>query len=147
MPAVMGEGLNPLKVQHRMTFANTHFRGTAPTQILGNFYVIGPQTDQPQSEDLPFVHDHVVAAVPQRSGGEYVTHYRGFLVLCTEQGIVSGACVPTFSPLPGNGVLPLATTVNGQPLTSVEAVEAAADGGLVVLVDTGAILVGTISGR
>jgi hypothetical protein len=42
----------------------------------------------------------------------------------------------------------LATTVNGQLLTSVEAiVEAAAAAGLVTLQDTGAVLVGTISGK
>jgi hypothetical protein len=37
--------------------------------------------------------------------------------------------------------------VNGQTLTSVEAIEAAVDAGLVTLLDTGAVLVGTISGR
>jgi hypothetical protein len=49
--------------------------------------------------------------------------------------------VPTFS-----GGLPLATTVNGQPLTSVEAIEAAATAGLVMLVPAG-VLVGAISGQ
>jgi len=37
--------------------------------------------------------------------------------------------------------------VNGQMLTSVEAIEAAADAGLVTLLDTGAVLVGMISGK
>jgi hypothetical protein len=63
------------------------------------------------------------------------------LVLCSEQGIVIGACVPTLS----QGT-PLATTVNGQPLTSVEAIEAAAAAGLVTLFPAGPI-VGAISGN
>jgi len=54
--------------------------------------------------------------------------------------------VPTFSPLP-TGVIPLATTVNGQLLTSVEVIEAAAEAGLVTLLDTGQPIVGTVSGR
>jgi hypothetical protein len=32
-------------------------------------------------------------------------------------------------------------------LTSVEAIEAAADAGLITLLDTGAVLIGTISGK
>jgi hypothetical protein len=67
-------------------------------------------------------------------------------VLCSEQGIVSGACVPTFSPLPGGPTIPLATTVNGQSLTSVEAIEAAAEAGFVTLLPAG-VLVGAISGN
>jgi hypothetical protein len=136
-------------VQYRMTFfgGEKSLAGAVPAERLGNFYVIGPQTDEPQSQTAPFVHDHVVAAAPRQNGGEYIPLYRGILVLCSEQGIVSGACVPTFSPLPGGGVIPLATTVNGQMLTSAEAVEAAADAGLVVLFDTGSVIVGAISGR
>jgi hypothetical protein len=46
-------------------------------------------------------------------------------------------------------VLPFATTVNGGPLTSSAAIEAAADAGLVALVDLGptAVIVGSISGN
>ena len=36
------------------------------------------------------------------------------------EGLASGTCVGTLSPLEGLGTLPLATTVNGQMLTSVE---------------------------
>src|SRR5215218_9357463 len=66
---------------------------------------------------------------------------------CAVLRLESGACVATLSPLEGVGLLPLATTVNGQLLTSVEAIEAAAAAGLVTLQDTGAVLVGTISGK
>ena len=136
-------------VEYRMTFTGgaKPLRGNVPTENLGAFYVIGPQTDTPQSLDHPFMHDHVVAAVPRQNGGEYTPIYQGILVLCSEQGILSGACVPTFSTPPGaGGPIPLATTVNGQPLTSVEAIEAAADAGLVTLVPAG-LLVGAISGN
>ena len=126
-------------VEYRMTFFGgaKPFNGSVPTENLGKFYVVGPQDDTPQSLDHPFMHDHVVAAVPRQNGGEYTPIYQGILVLCSEQGIVSGACVPTNTGL--------ATTVNGQPLTSVEAIEAAAAAGLVTLVPAGPI-VGAISG-
>jgi hypothetical protein len=48
------------------------------------------------------------------------------------------------SPAPGL-TLPFAKTADGQSLTSVEAVETAADAGLVTLIDTGAAVVGTIN--
>jgi hypothetical protein len=134
-------------VEYRMTFANVQFRGKVPSDRLGNFYVIGPQDDTPQSEDATFVHDHTVAGTPQQNHGSYRVHLRGIFVLCSAEGIESGACVPTLSPLEGLGTLPLATTVNGQMLTSVETIEAAAEAGLVTLLDTGAVLVGTISGK
>ena len=129
-------------VEYRMTFfgGGKPFKGSVPAEKMGEFYVIGPQTDTPQSLDHPFTHDHVVAALPRQNGGSYTPIYQGILVLCSEQGIVSGACVPTFS----LGT-PLATTVNGQPLTSVEAIEAAAAAGLVTLVPAGPVI-GAISG-
>lgn len=135
-------------VEYRMTFfgGQKPFKGNVPTEKMGEFYVIGPQTDMPQSLDAPFIHDHVVAALPRQNHGEYTPVYQGILVLCSEPAIVSGACVPTFSPLPGGPTIPLATTVNGQSLTSVEAVEAAAAAGLVTLLPAG-VLVGAISGN
>jgi hypothetical protein len=87
------------------------------------------------------------ASTPQQNHGSYRVHLRGIFVLCSDEGLATGACVATFSPLEGLGTLPLATTVNGQMLTSVETIEAAAEAGLVTLLDTGAVLVGTISGR
>jgi hypothetical protein len=135
-------------VEYRMTFfgGDKPFNGNVPTENLGSFYVVGPQTDTPQSLDHPFAHDHVVAAVPRQNGGEYTPIYEGILVLCSAEGLTSGACVATFSTPPGgSGPFPLATTVNGQPLTSTEAVEAAAAAGLVTLIPAGP-LVGAIGG-
>jgi len=134
-------------VEYRMTFFGSakQFKGSVPTEKMGEFYVIGPQTDTPQSLDHPFTHDHVVAAVPRKNGGAYTPVYQGILVLCSEQGIISGACVPTFSPLPGGPTVPLATSVNGQSLQWVETVEAAAAAGLVTLLPAGPVI-GAISG-
>ena len=130
----------------RMTFANVQFRGNVPSDKLGVFYVIGPQDDTPQSEEATFVHDHTVGSTPRQNHGSYRVVLQTFFVLCSAEGITSGACVPTVSPLP-TGDLPLATTVNGQMLTSVEVIEAAVDAGLVTLLDTGQPIVGTVSGR
>jgi hypothetical protein len=93
---------------------------------------------------LPFPHDHVVGNVPPQNHGNYVTHLRGILVLCSAEGIASGGCVPTMASTLW-GTIPLATTVNGQLLTSVEPIESAANSGLLTLLDTGAVLVATIN--
>jgi hypothetical protein len=45
----------------------------------------------------------------------------------------------------GFGPLPLAQSVNGEPLTSAETIEAGIDAGLLVALDTGAVFLGTIS--
>jgi len=130
-------------VEVRMTFANVQFQGVVPEHRLGKFFVIGPQDpDNPQSLEAAFMHDHTVAVPPRRSAGSYMVHMRGILVLCSAEGFTTGACVPTLT-----GGLPLATTVNGQTLTSVEAIESVAQIGLVTLVDTGAVIVSTISGN
>ena len=121
-----------------MTFANQRFAGATPSDQPDNFYVIAAQTDTVQGA-LPFPHDHVVGNVPPQNAGTYVVHLRGFLVLCSAEGIASGGCEPaTTAPF-------LARTVNGQPLTSVEPIESAANAGLLTLVDTGAVLVATIN--
>ena len=134
-------------VELRMTFANVQFRGATPSDQLDYFYVVAPQTATPQSVTAPFRHDHVVRDVPRQNDGTYRVHLRGIFVLCSAEGITSGGCVPTMSTIKGLGTLPFATTVNGQMLTSVEPIEAAADAGLITLLDTGAVIVGTISGK
>jgi hypothetical protein len=131
-------------VQLTMTFANTQFRGATPSDNLDNFYVVAQQADTPQGT-LPFPHDHVVRDVPPQNHGDYSVLLHGFFAFCSEQGMATGACVPTMASIPGVGTLPLATTVDGQALTSVEPIEAAANSGLITLFDTGAVLVGTIN--
>ena len=136
-------------VQYRMTFSNTSFKGATPRD-LEPFYVLAPQSDAPQGyPPNTFPHDHVVGSTPKQNIGTYTTHYQGFFVFCTLEGLVSGACEPTWTFLGGSDPAPLATTVNGQPLTSVEAIESAADAGLVALINLGpnAVIVASISGR
>jgi hypothetical protein len=136
-------------VQYRMTFPNQTFDGATPNE-LDPFYVLAPQTDAPQGyPPNTFAHDHVVRALPAGNSGTYSTILQGFFVICSGQGIVSGACVPAWTSVGGPDQLPLATTVHGEPLTSTEAIEAAADAGNLVLINLGpgSVLVATISGR
>lgn len=133
--------------EYRMTFATgccTSFKGNVPHD-LDAFYVMAPQDDTPQSLNASFRHDHVVRDIPAGNGGAYSVRLRGYFVICSPLGIASGACVYEMnSPGPGF-TLPFAKTVNGQALTSVEPLEAAVDGGLLTLVDTGAAIVGSIN--
>ena len=135
--------------EYRMTFANTRFGGATPKE-LDPFYVVAPQTSAPQGyPPNTFPHDHVVRAVPAQNHGSYKVQLQGYFVLCSGQGIGSGACLPTWTSVGGPDPLPFATTVNGQPLTSAGAIESAADAGLVALINLGpgAVIVGTISGK
>lgn len=135
--------------QYRMTFSNQGFSGATPHD-LDPFYVIAPQTGAPQGyPPNTFAHDHVVREIPAQNHGSYSVRLQGFFVLCSGQGIVSGACVPSWTSLGGPDPVPFATTVNGQPLTSAGAIESAADAGLLALINLGpsAVIVGTISGR
>jgi hypothetical protein len=136
-------------VQMRMTFSNTSFQG-ATTRPLDAFYVIAPQTSTPQgAPPNTFPHDHVVRDVPAQNHGAYSVQLQGFFVLCSGQGIVSGACVPSWTSIGGPDPLPFATTVNGHSLTSAGAIESAAADGFVALINLGpgAVIVGTISGN
>jgi hypothetical protein len=133
-------------VQLRMTFPQRgeQFPGVTASDKLDKFYVLAPQTDTAQGS-LPFPHDHVVRDVPAHNHGAYTVQVHGFFVLCSGQGIATGGCVPALSSIEGLGTLPLARTANGQDLTSVDAIESAAASGLIVLIDTGAVLIGTIN--
>ncbi len=130
-------------VQVPMTFAQAPFLAT-PNAKIDPFYVIAPQTDTPQGGPVPFFHDHVVGDAPQQNHGDYNVILHGFLVLCSAQGISSGGCVPTFISSP-QGIIPFAKTVNGQMLISADPIESPANSGLIVLVDTGALLLGIIN--
>jgi hypothetical protein len=133
--------------QYRMTFSNTRFTGATPKQ-LDPFYVLAAQTDKPQgAPPNTFSHDHVVRSVPNQNHGEYSVKLQGFFVLCSGQGIVSGACVPSWTSL-GGDPMPFATTVNGRSLTSTAAIESAAAAGNLALINLGpgAVIVGALSG-
>jgi hypothetical protein len=131
--------------QVRMTFSNTQFTGSTPRD-LAPFYVLAPQGDVIQGT-APFAHDHVIDGVPADNGGTYGVRMATYFVMCSADGIVSGACIPTMSHVEGIGDLPLARTVDGHALTSTERIEAAADAGSVQLFDIGAVIVGSVASR
>ena len=131
--------------QFKMTFINLNPPPTtAPTT---NFYVVAPQTGTPQGAGpfSPFLHDHVTdTPTHEENHGDLNVRYHGFLVFCSAQGISSGACVPTMTSI-GGGIVPLAKTVNGHRLTSVDRIKSAAHSGLLTLVDTGGEFIARIN--
>jgi hypothetical protein len=134
--------------QVRMTFSNTRFSGATP-HALDPFYVIAPQTDTPQgAPPNTFPHDHVVRVAPRQNHGEYSVRLQGYFVLCSGQGIGSGACIPAFTTI-GPDTLPLAQTVDGHSLTTTEAIESAANAGDIALINLGpgAVIVGAVTSR
>ena len=135
-------------VQLKMRFVN--FNPKPSNARTHNFYVIAPQTGTSQGR-VPFLHDHVVGDVRSRNHGDDRgndrVRYHAFFVLCSALGISSGGCVPTMTSIPGVGTIPLAKTVNGQMLTSVDPIESPANSGFLTLFDTGGVLIATIKHR
>jgi hypothetical protein len=130
-------------VEVRMTFPQAgNPLPTIPNAKVQNFYVIAAQTDTPQA-DVPPIHDHTIQAAPGDPGWTPFMH--GYFVICSAEGLRSGDCVALVTEFPGFGTLPLAQSVNGEPLTSAETIEAGIDAGLLDLVDTTAVFIGTVS--
>ena len=128
-------------VEVRMTFPQAgRPLSHVPNAKVQNFYVIAPQTATPQG-DIPPIHDHTIQAAPGDPGWTPFMH--GYFVVCSAEGLASGDCVAVSTDF-GFGPLPLAQSVNGEPLTSAEAIEAGIDAGLLDLVDTGAVFIGTV---
>jgi hypothetical protein len=128
-------------VEVRMTFPQAgNPLPTIPNAKVQNFYVIAAQTDTPQGF-VPPIHDHTIQAAPGDPGWTPFMH--GYFVLCSAEGLTSG-CVATFTEFPGFGTLPLAKSVDGEPLTSAETIEAGIDAGVLDLFDTDAVFIGTV---
>ena len=133
--------------EYRMTFSNLTFSGATPKD-LDAFYVLAAQTDRPQgAPPNTFAHDHVVRDIPKANGGAYTTKLQGYVVVCSGQGLVSGACVADWESIGGPDPVPFAKTVDGHRLTSTGAIEAAAADGDVALINLGpsAVIVASIS--
>ncbi len=129
-------------VEVRMTFPQAgNPLPTIPNARVQNFYVIAPQTDTPQGDVPSPLHDHTIQAAPGDRGWTPFMH--GYFVVCSAEGLTSGDCVAVPTDF-GFGPLPLAQSVNGEPLTSAETIEAGIDAGLLDLVDTGAVFIGTV---
>ena len=129
-------------VEVRMTFPQA---GTpishVPNAKVQNFYVIAAQTDTPQGF-VPPIHDHTIQAAPGDPGWTPFMH--GYFVVCSAEGLASDDCVAVPTDF-GFGPLPLAQSVNGEPLTSAETIEAGIAAGLLVALDTTAVFVGNVS--
>ena len=107
------------------------------------FYVLAPQTGTAQGQTPGFFHDHVIATAPGEGGFTPLLH--GYLVICSPRGISTGACTYNWETPPGGTApIPLTQSVTGYDLTFAADIQAAANAGLVVLVDTGAVLIGTV---
>jgi len=115
---------------------------TMPNAKVQNFYVIAPQTDTPQGDIPSPLHDHTIQAAPGDRGWTPFMH--GYFVVCSAAALASGACVAVSTDF-GFGPLALAQSVNGEPLTSAETIEAGIAAGLLVALDTGAVFVGNLS--
>src|SRR5215218_3291281 len=92
--------------------------------------------------DVGPIHDHTIQAAPGDPGWTPFLH--GYFVICSAEGLTSGDCVAVDTDF-GFGALPLAQSVKGEPLTSAETIEAGIAAGLLDLVDTGAVFLGTVS--
>jgi hypothetical protein len=90
-----------------------------------------------------FVHDHTIAAAPGSGGWSPFMH--GYYVICSAEGISTGACEYSLRTIPGGGSIPLTVSVNGEPLTSAATIEAGIHAELVIAIDTGAVFVGAIT--
>jgi hypothetical protein len=134
-------------VQVKMKFVN--FSPKPSNVPTANFYVLAPQTDTPQGT-VPFLHDHVIGDVPSQNHGEDPAgrvRYHAYFVLCSAQGLSSGACVPTMTTIAPGTALPFAKTVNGHKLTSDDSIESAANAGLLTLFDTGGVIIAKVISR
>ena len=107
------------------------------------FYVTAPLTDAPQGPQPGFPHDHVIEAAPGESG--WTPFFHGYFVLCSPEGISTGACSFVLES-PFGPPLPFTKSVTGYDLTTAAGIQAAADAGVVAIVDLGVVLKGTVTG-
>ena len=63
------------------------------------------------------------------------------------EGISTGACTYNVETPPGGVPLPLTQSVTGYNLTFAADIQAAASAGLVILIDTGTVIIGTAGPR
>jgi hypothetical protein len=129
--------------QVTMVFPKAGVPGNVPSAKQQAFYVLAPLTDTAQGETPGFFHDHVIETSPSEGG--FTPFMHGYFVICSPQGIVTGACSFNMETPPGGSTLPFTKAVTGYDLTTAEGIEAAAEDGLVLLLDTGAVFMGTVT--
>jgi len=101
-------------VHVRMTFPQAGDpMPTVPNAKTQPFYVVAPQTDTPQGDVPAFVHDHTIATAP--GSGAWTPFMHGYYVICSPEGISTGACEYSLRTIPGGGSIPLAVSVRFRP--------------------------------
>jgi hypothetical protein len=126
-----------------MTFPqHGHPLNPVPSAKTQPWYILGPQTATAQGQSPGFFHDHVITTAPSEGG--FTPFLHGYLVICSPEGISTGACTFNMETPPGSTTpIPLTQSVTGYNLTFAADIQAAANAGLVVLVDTGTVIIGT----
>lgn len=127
-----------------MTFPQDgHPIDKVPSAKTQPWYILGPQTGTAQGQTPGFFHDHVIATAPGEGG--YTPFLHGYLVICSPEGISTGACTFNVETPPGGSApLQLTQSVTGYDLTFAADIQAAANAGLVLLLDTGTVFIGTV---
>jgi hypothetical protein len=124
-----------------MTFPQAgHPLNPVPSAKTQPWYILGPQTATPQGPEPGFFHDHVITTAPGQSG--FTPFLHGYLVICSPENISEGCTVNWETP-PGGVPLPLTQSVPGYDLRFAADIQAAASAGLVTLIDTGTVIIGT----
>jgi hypothetical protein len=126
-----------------MTFPQAgHPLNPVPSAKTQNWYILGPQTATPQGPEPGFFHDHVITTAPGQSG--FTPFLHGYLVICSPEGISTGACTFKWETPPGaSAPIQLTQSVTGYNLTFAADIQAAASAGLVTLIDTQTVIIGT----
>jgi hypothetical protein len=130
-----------------MTFPQAgHPLDPVPSAKTQPWYILGPQTGTAQGQSPGFFHDHVITTAPGEGGFTPLLH--GYLVICSPRGISTGACTYNWETPPGGTApIPLTQSVTGYDLTFAADIQAAASAGLVILIDTGTVIIGTAGPR
>ena len=112
-----------------------------PSAKTQPWYILGPQTGTAQGQTPGFFHDHVITTAPSEGG--FTPFLHGYFVICSPEGISTGACTYNVETPPGGVPLQLTQSVTGYDLRFAADVQAAASAGLVILIDTGTVIIGT----
>jgi hypothetical protein len=70
-----------------------------PSAKTQPWYILGPQTGTAQGQTPGFFHDHVITAAHGEGGFTPLLH--GYLVICSPEGISTGACIYNVETPPG----------------------------------------------
>jgi hypothetical protein len=125
-----------------MTFPQAgHPFAKVPSAQTQPWYILGPQTATAQGQSPGFFHDHVITTGPGEAG--YTPFLHGYFVFCTPKGLSKGCTFNWETPPGASAPIPLTQSVTGYDLRFAANIQAAANAGLIVLFDTGTVIIGT----